>query len=441
VLEGFEPEKNNLQNILHKNLGNCDDRSYCTELVMGVGRNRAVLDEVINRSANLKAKRISKRLENILRIGAYELIYCSDAPDYAVVNEAVNIAVSRAGKKGGGFVNAVLRQITRHIANKVSKCDKPFKANLLPVDVSSGCEFDADFFADFDEDGADYLSQVFSLPLGLVEGWVENFGIEKTAQICFASNRRPGLYVRANVLQISAEQLCELFAGEGIESSVVGRSSMVRVYPGKSVKRLAGFDEGFFSVQDLAAYKVVEQLKPCRGDTIVDLCAAPGGKTTHAAELVGDEGKVIATDINSRRLKKLQQNVERLKLGNVHITGYEDISAKIEAEPKIDAVILDVPCSNTGTLARRIESRYSFSFRKIDELRKIQFEILLSIEKMLKKRAMICYSTCSIEAKENQSIVKKFLETHTERKLVKEFLTLPQTGEYDHDGGYIALIN
>jgi len=209
------------------------------------------------------------------------------------------------------------------------------------------------------------------------------------------------------------------------------------------VTELPGFAEGLFSVQDITASLAVSVLEPQPGWTILDLCAAPGTKTTQLAELTGDSAKIIATDIDSDRLKKVKENITRLGIKSITVVEYEQLfkNSKFSIlNSKFNAVLLDVPCSNTGVLAKRVEVRYRIKPRVIKELAKIQSELLEKAAAMLKPKGKICYSTCSIQKAENSRLVRNFLLENKNFKLESEKLTLPSPESPDHDGGYIAII-
>jgi len=209
---------------------------------------------------------------------------------------------------------------------------------------------------------------------------------------------------------------------------------MIKIESPRAVTQLPGFAEGLFTVQDITASQAVRILKPKSHWTILDLCAAPGTKTTQLAEATGDSAKIIATDIDSERLKKVKENNTRLGINSVDIVPYEELP-----DSKFDCVLLDVPCSNTGVLARRVEVRYRIKPQAIKELAKTQSELLDTAATMLKPHGIICYSTCSIQKAENNELIKNFLSNNN-FELEFEKLTLPSAQPFDHDGGYMAII-
>ena len=212
--------------------------------------------------------------------------------------------------------------------------------------------------------------------------------------------------------------------------------SVLLVENPRSISKLPGYEEGLFVVQDITASQPVEILNPQPGWEVLDLCAAPGIKTTQLAEVTGDSAKITATDIDERRLKKVQENIDRLGIKSVEILPYDRLP-----NSKFDCVLLDVPCSNSGVLAKRIEVRYRISPQAIDKLAETQSGLLDKAAGLLKPHGKICYSTCSIQRQENTDVVKGFLERHPEFELENEQLVLPSAEAFDHDGGYTAIIN
>ncbi|GAH41673.1 unnamed protein product, partial [marine sediment metagenome] len=310
----------------------------------------------------------------------------------------------------------------------------------LPQTLLTGCKFDSDILPDPKVTPADYLSTAFSLPKWLVSDWLGEFGPEKTRQICFASNRRPGIYVRPNKLKTTTQEIAERFRQAEVDFDVLPDESMIRIKAARAVTDLPGFAKGLFTIQDMTASRAVGILKPQPGWTILDLCAAPGTKTTQLAELTGDSAKIIATDIDDERLEMVKDNIARLGINSVNVVAYENLKKVAAQIGPFDAVLLDVPCSNTGVLARRIEARYRIKPKTITELAKIQCELLETAAAMIKPQGKICYSTCSIQRAENSQLVRRFLQNH-DFELESEVLILPSAKGFDHDGGYAAIIS
>ena len=440
VLSGFDPKKTYAAPILNKLLGQTEQKQRATDLVFGTIRNTRAIDMVIAKLADCPVQRIPAKLLGIIRTAAYELIYSPQTGEHSVVNEAVENAKKIAGRKQTGFVNAVLRQLTRQIKNRQIPLSDADVKRTLPQTLSAGCEFDVDILPGPKASPADYYSKAFSLGKRLIADWLTEFGTERTRQICFGSNRRPSIYLRPNTLKTTTEDLAEKLRQADIDSEILPDELMLRIKSPRAVTKLPGFAEGLFTVQDLTASNAVRLLRPQRDWRILDLCAAPGAKTTQLAELTGDMATIIATDIDKARLEKVKENIDRLGIDSVSVVAYENLE-KVAAEiGPFDAVLLDVPCSNTGVLAKRPEVRYRINPSAIAKLTKIQGELLGQAVAMIKPGGKICYSTCSIQKEENSELAKQFLQKNRRLKLESELLTLPSAEGFDHDGGYAAVI-
>jgi 16S rRNA (cytosine967-C5)-methyltransferase len=435
VLNRCDPKRSYAAPILNKMLSETDQKQRATDLVLGTIRNHTAIDAVITTFSGKPVERITDKLLNIVRIGTYELVYSPATAQHSIVNEAVENAKAFLGKKQVGFVNAVLRQITRSITNRQIELLKSDPKRTLCQSMQTGCEFDRDFLPDPESIPADYLSVVFSLPKWLISGWLSEFELGLTRQICFASNRKPSVYLRSNGLKTTTQKLAEKFRLADIEVDITPQDSMIRVKSPRTITELPGFVEGLFTVQDITASGVIRMLE-CQPDwKILDLCAAPGVKTTQLAEITGDSAAITATDIDTERLKKVEENITRLGIKSVEVVPYGQIP-----DSKFDCILLDVPCSNTGVLARRIEARYRVTPNAIKRLIKTQSELLNTAVSMLEPHGVICYSTCSIQKDENSELIKDFTNRNTNFMLNTEKLTLPSAEHFDCDGGYTAIL-
>jgi len=446
VLNQFDPKRSYAGPILNEMLHQTDEKQRATDLVFGSIRNLSAIDMVIAKLADCPTDRIQSTVLNTIRIGTYELIYSPQTPDYPIVNEAVEYAKTIVGEKRAGFVNAVLRQIARHIKNRqVTFCEAAIE-RTLPQTPSTGCEFDTDILQNPQDSPVDYFSSAFSLPKWLIRDWLAQFTTEQVWQVCFASSRKPGIYIRPNALKTTPQLLAEKLRQADIDLEIVD-DTMLKIKSPGSVTELPGFTEGLFSIQDTSAALPVRLLQPKPDWTILDLCAAPGTKTTQLAELTGDKAQIIATDIDAERLKLVEENISRLGIKNVRMIPYEQlINSKFKilnskfTIDSFDCVLLDVPCSNTGVLARRPEARYRISQKAITQMTKIQTSLLESALAFIKPNGKICYCTCSIQGCENSELVKKILQKNSNFKLNSEKLFLPSAQKFDCDGCYAAII-
>ncbi len=437
--------------ILDRLLDQTEERQRATDLVYGTLRNLHAIDAVISKFSGRQTARIDPPLLSILRIGVYELVYSPPTPVYSIVNEAVSNVENAGSKKRTGFVNAVLRQIERHITDRQIDLAQADPKRALIQTSQSGCQFDADVLPDPATSLQLYLSTCFSLPSWLVGEWLEQFGPEQTRQICLACNRRPGLYVRVNPLRTTTKDLLARLEQAGVHAEWVapggiakteglgdGRvPDMIRIAGPHAVTQLPGFAEGLFTIQDLSAAQAVRILDPQPGWSILDLCSAPGTKTTQLAEATRDSARILATDINPERLDRVRENIARLGLTSVMVIPYAQLEQG-QAE-SFDAILLDAPCSNTGVLARRVEARLRLRRKAVQEIAATQKALLAKAAGLVKPGGRICYSTCSIQRQENQD-VREFLTQNSRFELAREELLLPSAEPFDHDGAYVALL-
>ncbi len=431
--------------ILNELAYKTDHRQHLTDLVFGSVRNQSAIHRVVEKLSKNKIKNIQPQLLSIITIALFELLYSPDTKQYAIVNEAVENAKLLFGKKPANFVNAILRQITRGIKNRNNPLIDNFtKSNFLPTDIDCGCLFNNNIFPDPEKHSAAYLSCVFSLPNHLVKDWLKNYGRKNTLSLCLASNRKPSIYIRPNLLRTSFAKLSQLLTESDIAFSAIEDLIMLKS-PG-NITDISGFHEGLFTVQDLAAFKVTKLIDPKSSWKILDLCSAPGGKTTHLAEATSDRAKIFATDINQKRLELVSDNVRRLKLKSIEIIDYSDIAKTSKSVGLFDCVLADVPCSNTGVLAKRPEARWRLTSESIKDLVRLQKQILEQAAELVTSGGILCYSTCSICQEENAHQIDNFLKSHKNFQLVKHHLILPHINlepdvlGINHDGGYAAIL-
>lgn len=442
VLRSFEAAGRNASEILHSVIHKTEQKAQATDLVFGVIRNRVAIDMIITQIGGTPIERIRQKLVDILRIGTYELVFVPKTPEYAIVNEAANLAGAVTGKKHVGFVNAVLRNISRGIADRTVSLTNADVLKTLPQSPQAGCLFKSAILPDPKAFPADYLSKAFSLPVWLVTNWLDEFGPERTTEICFGSNRRPGIFLWPNTLKTTTDALAKRFTQEGIEFAADADQPMLKLKSHQPVFRLSGFDEGLFFVQDPTTANAVQMLGPRPGWTVIDVCAAPGGKTVQMAQLMNNTGRIIATDIDPQRLGKVDANCKRLGVTIVETIEHDRLAQVITEIGRCDAILLDVPCSNTGVLARRPEVRLRIKPKAVASLARTQRQLLEKVSQMASAGSKICYSTCSIMKQENSEVVKKFLSKSPGFSLESQELILPCAAgdRCGRDGGYVAII-
>jgi 16S rRNA (cytosine967-C5)-methyltransferase len=401
-------------------------------------RHRILIDLIIQAFAGCPVKRISRSVLAILRPAVYELVFCPETPVYALVNEAVGLAGKHTGRKQSGFVNAVLRSIDRQIKVRHTDTWVSQIQATAPIDEGCGCVFKQDFLPEANKEPVAYLSQAYSLPAWLIKPWHQIHGLTHTTALAQACNRKPSLYLRANPLKVSVQDLAQALQEKDLDVECHG--GQVRVQGAGDITQLPGFDQGWFVVQDMAAYHVVDTLDPQSDWHILDLCAAPGTKTTHLAEHTKNKARIMATDIQPARLGRLQENIDRLGHTSIQMIDYTDVAAHVKNHGPFDAILLDVPCSNTGVFAKRPELRYRLQAKDITALCAIQKDLLNRSVNWLASQGTVCYSTCSSEPQENQDQIKTFLADHPDLTVKTQHTLLPTAQVPDHDGSFVAVL-
>ena len=365
------------------------DRRLVTEVVYGSVRRQKTLDALIDQLAKRRSYQQPPDLRAILHLGLYQLRYLDQIPAAAAVNTTVDLAKQNGFEKLAGFVNGLLRQYLR-----LAETDDPLQ---LP------------------DDPVGRLAVQHSYPDWIVQVWLEQLGLEETEQLCEWLNRSPHIDLRINPLQSSLEQVEAALQAAGIRTGAIAtlpQSLRLLDNPG-SIQKLPGFREGWWTVQDSSAQLVGHLLDPQPGETIIDGCAAPGGKTTHIAELMGDRGIVWGCDRYASRLKKLRQNAERLNLSCVQ-TCTGDSRQFTQFTQQADRVLLDVPCSGLGTLHRHADARWRQTPETVKELAQLQTELLDQAATWVKPGGVLVYSTCTLHPAENEAIAQAFLSRHSD---------------------------
>jgi 16S rRNA (cytosine967-C5)-methyltransferase len=419
-----------------------EQRARATDLVYGVIRNLSAIDMVLHTFAKIQNNHTDKKILALLRIGTYEFIYVPQTPEYAIINDAVALA-AKTSKKTGGFVNAVLRNIQRAIVARSAKLSGQPLRRTLPADSEHGCVFNADLLPKPEAGFGEFFAAALSLPVWLVRQWIAELGIEKTKSICFACNRHPSVILRPNRLKIDLDGLARRLSDEGVDVLPAADGTGLKLRQSLNLSRLTAFQEGLFFVQDQAAFDAVNLLPVQNNWTVLDLCAAPGTKTAVLAAKMNNTGTIYAADADKNRLQKVADNCQRLGLTNVKIIEPQHFAHFMSQRPRIDAILADVPCSNTGVLARRVEVRWRLEQKAIPPLIKTQRDILSRALSLISPGGVVLYSTCSVLADENQSLVRSAMSDYPAAQLNVERLIIPQTQSetmFDHDGGYAALI-
>lgn len=344
-------------------------------------------------------------------------------------------------KKVSAHVERVLGALDAAISERVAWTpEAELRDDLLPLSRTEALRFSKPVLAIEHRRPSTRLAILYSLPDPLVEAWVEAHGEEVATELCRAANDSAPIFVRACGLKTDATALAARLAGDEITATLIaGAPHALRLDEGRwRFRHTDAWREGTFLVQDLTAQRVAPLVAPEAGERILDLCAAPGGKTTHLAELSGDKAQILACDLKPNRLRKIEQNTERLGLSSVETRRHDARYAALDfaSEEPFDAVLLDAPCSNTGVLRRRSEARWRFDLSSQRRIHSTQAELLRAALPLVRPGGRLVYSLCSIEVDEGQEQVAKLIEEHPNLVLEHEELWLPTPG--GGDGGYAA---
>ena len=400
-----------LNNFIEKNKP--ENPAFVRELVYGVLENRILLDYYLAALVASGLKKVKKQDLTILRMGVYQILAMDSVPDYAAINESVVLA-RKFCRGRDKFINGVLRNFQRRQAELEA---------LLP---------------DRSSDPAKYLSVRYSAASWLVDLWLAAYGLDKTEGLLAASNGRPLLCLRTNLLKGTREELMQRLveAGYQVEAGTLSGRSILVTGKGTGILEHDLFREGWFSVQDEASTLTADTVNPKPGNLVVDVCAAPGGKTMAMAELMGTEGEIYAFDIYEHKLKLIQDQAARLGTGIVKTRCQDGRIALKELEGQADCVLADVPCSGLGVIRRKPEIKTK-DHAEMDfaELVQRQKEILESASTYVKPGGTLVYSTCTVNPEENEEQVRMFCERHPEFKLESMKQLMP---DRETDGFFIS---
>jgi len=402
------------------------DRAFLTELAYGVVRHQITLDHVLARFAKHPLRRTDLEVLDALRLGLYQLLFLERVPAFAAVDETVSLVRQDAGKRAAGLVNGVLRSVIRafHWASASERTDPE---RTLPTGDRIAV-FDRPLVPAPASNPVGWISTVHGHPRWLIERWLPRFGPEVTAQICQAGNSSPPVHIRWRAKRPAPSVL----------EPVEGREGMHWARHAGSVSELPGFDEGHLIVQGVPSARSVSALHVDEGASVLDICAAPGVKAAHLADLAGPRGNIIAVDKSLPRMKKLKQNVTRLRIMSVVPLVGDATRLGDWLKLRFSRILVDVPCSNTGELSRRVEVRHRLRPDDIRNLVQLQSALLSSAAALLQCHGLLVYSTCSLEEEEGPGVVRAFLADRTDYELQEEEWSLPHRN--GSAGGYFARV-
>ena len=388
------------------------DINFISELVYGVVTWKLTLEYIIQKYSKTKIKKMSDWVKNILYLGSYQILFLDKVPKSAAVNESVNLC-KKYNFKSVGLVNAILRKIEKSDYKEISNITNSITR----------------------------ISLKYSMPEWIVKKFCDEYGEEETANICQNLNLRPNISVRINRLKgkmdLGEKGILEDFR------TITGT---------KNITKTKEYIEGNITIQDEAAGLSSFVLAPKEGEIVLDACSAPGGKTTYLAELMHNKGKIVAWDIYEERLKQVEQNAKRLGIDIIQTEVHDATKLKEEYVEKFDKILLDVPCLGLGVIRRKPDIKWNRQEEDIKEISDIQFDILKTCSKYLKKNGTLVYSTCSMLKEENDAIIEKFIKeekfetVNIEEQIPNEFSKITTNNmiqflpSQNHDGFFITML-
>lgn len=378
-----------LDNALKDSSLDFRDRALASKLVYGVIQNLSFIDYQIQANSKLPIKKITPSILNILRLSIYQLAFLDKIPQSAAVNEGVKLA-KKAAFSSAGFVNAVLRSYLR-------------RGTVLP---------DAG-------DRMKYLEVRYSYPSWLISIWIRDYGEEACEKLLASGNEEPPVTIRVNRLKTTVDELKKhIDAADG-----PCKWSLNLKTPG-AVTEIYGFNEGLFTVQDGAAQMAVDILAPKPGETVLDACAAPGGKTTHIGEIMNNRGRIIAWDKHSGKINLINSAAKRLGITNIETSCADAGEENRALYNTFDKILVDAPCSGLGIIRKKPDIKWSRREEDIPALAGEQLRILKAVANYLKPGGRLVYCTCTLSKEENERTVERFLGERSDFRIENEALTL-----------------
>ncbi len=407
------------------------DRRLATHLAYGVLRRRGSLDALLHPLIARQPHNVEPWLWDALYLGAYQLAFLSHVPAHAALNETVELAElwGRPGAKG--FLNGVLRSLSRLLTDE--RTDAP-AADALPLEHGDYRRLARPVLSDPATQPVEYLT-AFSLPRWLARRWSERYPWSECLRLGFWFAGPAPLWLRVNPLRTDRDTFLAALHQAGVAAEAGDHPQAVRLEESASIRELPGYAEGWFTVQDQSAMRVASALDPQPGWRVLDMCAAPGGKTTHLAELMRNQGQIVACDVDEDRLSSVCALSNRLGIGIVQPWRLNPNKNEEPPAGPFDAVLADVPCSNTGVLGRRPEVRWRLRPDEFVHLVRLQTKLLCWAGERVRTGGVVVYSTCSMEPEENGGAVRAALRGLRGLNLEAEEERVPGRPA---DGGYWA---
>lgn len=386
VLLDIEKNKNYSNMAINKHFKDVklsnQDRGLATEIIYGVIENKYYIDYMIDKLSKVKTNKMEIYVKTLLRMGIYQIMFLNSISDYAAVNETVNLA-KKKNSKVSGFINGILRNVIRQ------------KETIGEIKI---------------KDDIDYLAVKYSYDKWMIRNWMIHFGKDFTKELLEANGQRPSIYLRTNTLKITRDELIEKLEQQNVKASKVNVvDEAIKVENLKDIENNILYKEGLFSIQDISSMLVGKVMNPKEKSLVLDVCSAPGGKTTHIATLMKNTGQVVSRDIYEHKLKLIKASSKRLNLTNVDVQEFDGLSLDKDSIGKFDYVLADVPCSGLGIIRRKPEIKYKEK-EEFRDLPPIQKKILENASKYVKKGGTLIYSTCTIQDNENIDVINEFLQ-------------------------------
>lgn len=402
------------------------ERAFITRVVEGTLEHMMEIDYIINQFSKVKVNKMKPVIRTILRSAVYQILYMDSVPNSAVCNEAVKLAAKKGFVNLKGFVNGVLRNIDRN----VNDIQYPKQDNMV-----------------------EYLSIKYSMPTWILEKWKKSYDWETIERILQGFLQEKGTIIRCNLNRISKEDLKKKLEAEGVTVTQHPYLEYALEISGYDyLGDLESFEDGDFQVQDLSSMLVAEIAAPKEGDYVIDVCAAPGGKSLHIADKLHGTGHVEARDLTDYKVDLIWDNIERSQMKNVEAVRHDALVYDEDSKEKADIVIADLPCSGLGVIGKKADIKYKMTEETQRELAKLQKNILQIVHRYVKPGGTLVYSTCTINEEENMENVRWFLQQNPEfesvsvepvlceglKKSVKEGCLQLLPGIHESDGFFIA---
>ena len=400
-----------LRNVLNKyQYLDKKERAFITRVTEGTLEHMIELDYIINQFSKVKVNKMKPVIRNIIRSAVYQLKYMDSVPNSAACNEAVKLATKKGFSNLKGFVNGVLRNIERNLET----ITYPEETNLI-----------------------EYLHVKYSMPKWILEQWLSKYDRETVETMLADFQKEKPTTIRCNLNQMRKEQLMEELQAEGVQvAEHPYLPYALQIWGYDYLADLRTFQQGAFHVQDISSMLVSHIAEPKEGDYVIDVCAAPGGKALHMAELLKGTGQVEARDLTDYKVNLIQDNIMRSGMNNIDAVRWDATVLDEQSIEKADVVIADLPCSGLGVLGKKTDLKYKMTEQTQGELVKLQRDILSTVKQYVKPGGTLAYSTCTIHEAENMGNVDWFLKENPEFELISSLQLLP--GVHESDGFFIA---